>query len=98
MATFAIDPAHTDVLFSAKHMMVTNVRGTFTDVTGSIDLDETDPSRSSAEITSRPPASTRASAPVTRTFDPTTSSRSRPIPRSASSRPVSGRKVAASMS
>jgi Uncharacterized conserved protein len=50
MATFAIDPAHTDVLFSAKHMMVTNVRGTFTDVTGTIDLDETDPSASSAEI------------------------------------------------
>ena len=40
MATFAIDPAHTDVLFSAKHMMVTTVRGTFTDVSGSIDIDE----------------------------------------------------------
>jgi polyisoprenoid-binding protein YceI len=50
MATFAIDPAHTDVLFSAKHMMVTNVRGTFTDVSGTIDLDEADPSASSAEI------------------------------------------------
>ena len=50
MATFAIDPAHTDVLFSAKHMMVTNVRGTFTDVAGTIDLDETDPTQSSAEI------------------------------------------------
>ena len=34
MATFAIDPAHTDVLFSAKHMMVTTVRGTFNDVRG----------------------------------------------------------------
>ncbi|MEA2619729.1 MAG: hypothetical protein QOC97_502 [Chloroflexota bacterium] len=50
MATFAIDPAHTDVLFSAKHMMVTNVRGTFTDVTGTIDLDEADPTASKAEI------------------------------------------------
>ena len=50
MATFAIDPAHTDVLFSAKHMMVTNVRGTFTDVAGTIDLDETDPTASKAEI------------------------------------------------
>ena len=46
MATFAIDPAHTDVLFSAKHMMVTTVRGTFTDVSGSIDLDETEPTAS----------------------------------------------------
>jgi polyisoprenoid-binding protein YceI len=50
MATFAIDPAHTDVLFSAKHMMVTNVRGSFTDVAGTIDLDETDPTASKAAI------------------------------------------------
>ena len=50
MATFAIDPAHTDVLFSAKHMMVTTVRGKFTDVRGSIDLDETDPTASTAEF------------------------------------------------
>ena len=50
MATFAIDPAHTDVLFSAKHMMVTKVRGTFTDVSGTIDLDETDPAASHAEV------------------------------------------------
>ena len=50
MATFAIDPAHTDVLFSAKHMMVTSVRGTFTDVSGSIDIDETEPTASTADI------------------------------------------------
>lgn len=41
--TFAIDPAHTDVLFSAKHMMVTTVRGKFHDVSGTIELDEADP-------------------------------------------------------
>jgi polyisoprenoid-binding protein YceI len=51
MATFAIDPAHTDVLFSAKHLMVTTVRGTFTDVAGTIELDEADPTASRAEIT-----------------------------------------------
>jgi len=50
MTTFQIDPAHTDVLFSARHMMVTRVRGTFTDVRGTIDFDETDPTRSRAEI------------------------------------------------
>ena len=50
MATFAIDAAHTDVLFSAKHMMVTTVRGTFTDVSGTVELDETDPTASHAEI------------------------------------------------
>ena len=51
MATFAIDPAHTDVLFSAKHMMVTTVRGTFTDVSGTIDIDETEPTASKADLT-----------------------------------------------
>jgi polyisoprenoid-binding protein YceI len=50
MATFQIDPAHTDVLFSAKHMMVTKVRGKFTGVSGTIDYDEADPTRSSAEL------------------------------------------------
>src|SRR4029077_17982989 len=50
MATFAIDPAHTDVLFSAKHMMVTTVRGTFTDVSGSIDIDESEPTDSKADL------------------------------------------------
>lgn len=51
MATFAIDQAHTDVLFSAKHMMVTNVRGTFTDLSGAVEVDETDATRSGADIT-----------------------------------------------
>ena len=51
MTTFTIDPAHTDVLFSAKHMMVTTVRGKFTDASGTIDLDETDPTASRANIT-----------------------------------------------
>jgi len=50
MATFAIDPAHTDILFSAKHLMVTNVRGTFREVRGSVDLDEREPTASRAEI------------------------------------------------
>jgi polyisoprenoid-binding protein YceI len=50
MATFAIDPAHTDVLFSAKHMMVTTVRGTFTELNGTIDLDEANPTASKAEV------------------------------------------------
>jgi polyisoprenoid-binding protein YceI len=50
MATFAIDPAHTDVLFSAKHLMVTTVRGTFTDVRGTVEINEADPTASHAEI------------------------------------------------
>jgi len=50
MATFAIDPAHTDVLFSAKHLMVTTVRGKFTDVRGTVEINEDDPTASHAEV------------------------------------------------
>ena len=51
MTTWKLDNAHTQVNFSAKHMMVTTVRGTFHDVQGSIELDETDPTRSTGEFT-----------------------------------------------
>ncbi len=44
--TWNLDPAHTDVTFSTKHMMVTTVHGKFTDVRGSLELDETDPTAS----------------------------------------------------
>jgi len=44
--TWNIDPTHTDVIFSAKHMMVTNVRGKFGAVGGSIELDEANPANS----------------------------------------------------
>jgi polyisoprenoid-binding protein YceI len=47
---WTIDTAHTDVLFSAKHMMVTTVRGKFHDVEGTLHLDEANPTNSSAEI------------------------------------------------
>lgn len=50
MTTWNLDPAHTQVSFSAKHMMVTNVRGVFHDVTGTIELDEADPTRSRGEF------------------------------------------------
>jgi polyisoprenoid-binding protein YceI len=50
MTTWKIDNAHTQVNFSAKHMMVTTVRGTFHDVEGTIELDETDPTRSRGEF------------------------------------------------
>ena len=50
MATFDLDHAHTQVNFSAKHMMVTTVRGTFHDFEGTVRLDESDPTASSAEF------------------------------------------------
>ncbi len=50
MTTWKLDTAHTQVTFSAKHMMVTTVRGTFHDVEGTIELDEADPTRSRGEF------------------------------------------------
>lgn len=50
MTTWKIDNAHTQINFSAKHMMVTTVRGTFHDVAGTIELDERDPTRSRGEF------------------------------------------------
>ena len=51
VTTWNIDPAHTDVLFSAKHMMVTTVRGKFHEVTGTITVDEDDPPKSGGSFT-----------------------------------------------
>ena len=50
MTTWKLDSAHTQINFSAKHMMVTTVRGTFHDVEGTIELDESDPTRSRGEF------------------------------------------------
>lgn len=47
--TWNIDPTHTVVEFSAKHMMITTVRGQFGAVTGAIVIDEANPERSSVE-------------------------------------------------
>jgi len=51
--TWKTDPTHTDVQFSAKHMMVTTVRGKFTEVDGRLTLDMEDPARSSGSFTVR---------------------------------------------
>lgn len=48
--TWQIDPAHTDVSFSVKHLMISTVRGRFAGVKGAIVLDEADPTKSSVEV------------------------------------------------
>ncbi|QEV20438.1 YceI family protein [Streptomyces alboniger] len=47
---YTIDPAHSTIGFVARHAMVTNVKGSFRDVAGTLHLDGTDPSRSTASI------------------------------------------------
>lgn len=49
-ATYEIDPAHTTAQFSVKHMMVTNVRGEFGKVTGALELDEKDITKSTVNV------------------------------------------------
>jgi polyisoprenoid-binding protein YceI len=46
-----IDPSHTTAQFSVKHMMFTTVRGTFDKVSGIVNLDDKDPTKSSVEFT-----------------------------------------------
>lgn len=48
--TFAIDAAHSSVSFVARHLMVTKVRGSFPEVSGTITLGE-DPLASSVDVT-----------------------------------------------
>lgn len=50
MSTWKVDPAHTDIAFSAKHLMVTTVRGKFDQVEGELVLDEADPTTAGGEI------------------------------------------------
>ncbi|KND42349.1 YceI family protein [Streptomyces stelliscabiei] len=47
---YTIDASHTTIGFTARHAMVTNVKGGFLDFTGSLHLDGSDPSRSTASI------------------------------------------------
>ena len=46
-----LDPAHTAVEFSAKHLMISTVKGRITDIEGTIHTDERNPRNSSVEVT-----------------------------------------------
>lgn len=56
-----LDPSHTLVEFSAKHLMITTVKGRITDVEGSIFIDERNPRNSTVQ------ASLKAASIDTRT-------------------------------
>ena len=49
--TWKLDPAHTIVEFSAKHMMITTVKGRITDIEGTIYADDKNFRNSSVEAT-----------------------------------------------
>src|SRR5437899_9519086 len=48
---FRIDPVHSSVRFTVKHMMVSTVPGRFGDFSGAIVYDDKDPSKSSVNVT-----------------------------------------------
>jgi polyisoprenoid-binding protein YceI len=48
---WTLDKAHTSIGFSAKHMMFSTVRGTFTNFDGTVNIDEQNPQNSSVEVT-----------------------------------------------
>jgi polyisoprenoid-binding protein YceI len=47
--TWKIDPAHSAAEFKVKHMMISNVRGKFTGLSGTLSFDESDVSKSKVE-------------------------------------------------
>lgn len=51
MAKWNIDNSHSGVNFSVRHMMVTTVRGSFQNFSGTIDFDPKNPAAGSVEVT-----------------------------------------------
>jgi len=50
-STWEIDPAHSSATFSIRHMTISNVRGEFGKVTGTVNWDDADVAKSTAEAT-----------------------------------------------
>lgn len=48
--TYVLDPSHTSIGFVARHAMVTKVRGSFDQYSGSATIDEADPAASKLEV------------------------------------------------
>ena len=48
--TWKIDLAHSEINFSVRHMMISNVRGRFENFDGTVEFDEENPENSSVEV------------------------------------------------
>ncbi|MFO0572867.1 MAG: YceI family protein [Polyangia bacterium] len=49
-STWEIDSAHSSAQFSVRHLMVSNVRGEFGKVAGTVNLNDSDPTKSTVEV------------------------------------------------
>ncbi len=47
--TWKIDPVHSSAEFKVKHMMISNVKGKFSDISGQLTFNEAEPNRSTIE-------------------------------------------------
>lgn len=48
--SWIIDPSHTRAEFAVKHLMISTVRGQFTDINGTVDFNENDPTKSKVDV------------------------------------------------
>jgi polyisoprenoid-binding protein YceI len=48
--SWKIDPAHTRVVFSVRHMMISQVHGGFDEVSGTVEFDEEHPTNSTVDV------------------------------------------------
>ncbi|MFZ4855946.1 MAG: YceI family protein [Desulfuromonadaceae bacterium] len=49
-STWTIDPDHSNVGFKVRHLMVTNVKGSFEKFTGTVEIDDKDITKSKVEV------------------------------------------------
>ena len=50
LTNWTIDPAHTHVEFAVRHLMISTVKGRFTDVSGAVKSDDADPAKGEVDI------------------------------------------------
>ena len=51
VAAWQIDPAHSNVEFAVRHLMISTVKGRFGEVQGMVTMDEADPTRAAVDVT-----------------------------------------------
>ncbi len=59
---YTVDPSHTRLGFTARHAMVTNVKGSFGEFGGTVVIDAANPARSTADLTIQVASVTTGSA------------------------------------
>ena len=48
--TYNVDPSHTTIQFKVKNMLIMNVKGVFEKFKGTVDIDETDVTKSNVDV------------------------------------------------